>query len=107
VTARPHCRREQLAIRELGVRNLRPLRHHDPDAPQWAAISRLVQPLQEVNASFDTQPTMRMRRAMSDAVAVLILRCADVGRAYWDWTAQEWLDLLGHSHQAFRGQVPD
>ncbi|MFJ3308332.1 hypothetical protein ACIPSA_35700 [Streptomyces sp. NPDC086549] len=98
---------EQLAIRELGLRNLRRLRHHDPDASQWAAINRLVQPPQEVNASFDTTPTMRMQRAMSDAVAVLILRCADVGRVYWDWTAQEWLDLLGRNHQAFREQVSD
>ncbi|MEV4033736.1 hypothetical protein [Streptomyces umbrinus] len=44
---------------------------------------------------------------MTDAVALLLLQCADTGRAYWDWTAQEWLDLLGHNHQAFRGQVPD
>ncbi|MFF3505600.1 hypothetical protein [Streptomyces sp. NPDC003247] len=98
---------ERWAIRELGLRNLRRLRYHNPDAPQWAVISRLIQPMQDVDASFDTPPTMHMTRAMNDAVAVVILRCADVGRAYWDWTDQEWLDLLGHSHKAFRDQVPD
>ncbi|GAA2906353.1 tyrosine-type recombinase/integrase [Streptomyces mexicanus] len=98
---------ERRAIRELGLRNLRRLRYHDPDAPQWTVISRLIQPMRDVNASFDTPPTMHMTRAMNDAIAVVILRCADVGRAYWDWTDQEWLDLLGHSHKAFREQVPD
>ncbi|MEV6762578.1 hypothetical protein AB0N16_18485 [Streptomyces sp. NPDC051105] len=49
---------EQRAIRELGVRHLRRLRHRDPDAPQWAEIGRLLQPLQDVNASFDTPSSM-------------------------------------------------
>lgn len=98
---------ERHAIRELGLRNLRRLRYHDPDAPQWAAISRLLHPLQDVNAGFDTLPTMHLRRAMNDAVAVLLLRCADSGRSYWGWTEKEWLDLLGRNHKAFRGQVPD
>jgi Tat protein secretion system quality control protein TatD with DNase activity len=70
---------EQRAIGELGLRNLRRLRHHDPDAPQWAEIGRLLRPLHDVNASFDTPPSMHARRAMHDAVAVLLLRCAEAG----------------------------
>ncbi|MFF0044132.1 tyrosine-type recombinase/integrase [Streptomyces mirabilis] len=62
---------EQRAIRELGVRNLCRLRHHDRDAPQWAEIGRLLRPLQDVNASFDTPPSMHARRAMHDAAALL------------------------------------
>lgn len=98
---------ELRAIRELGIRNLRRLRYHDPAAPQWAEIGRLLRPLQDINASFDTLPTMHLKRAMDDAVAVLLLRSADSRRAYWDWTDQEWLSLLGRNHKAFQSQVPD
>ncbi|MFG3024486.1 hypothetical protein ACGFZQ_39225 [Streptomyces sp. NPDC048254] len=97
---------EQDAIRELGVRNLRRLRHHDPDAPQWAEIGRLLRPLQDVNASFDTPPNMHTRRAMHDAAAVLLLRSADVGRTFWGWSEQDWLDFLGRNHRAYQEQVP-
>ncbi|MER5927771.1 hypothetical protein [Streptomyces mirabilis] len=98
---------EQRAIRELGLRNLRRQRYHDPDAPQWTDISRLTRPLQDVDASFDVPPTEHARRSANDAVAVVLLRCADEGRAYWDWDGKEWLQLLGHNHRAFQEQVPD
>lgn len=98
---------EQRAIRELGLRNLRRQRYHDPDAPQWADISRLTRPLQDINASFDVPRTEYGRRVMNDAAAVVLLRCADVGRAYWDWDGEEWLRFLGHHHRAFQEQVPD
>ncbi|WP_369275795.1 tyrosine-type recombinase/integrase [Streptomyces sp. R11] len=104
------------AIRRLDLRNLRRLRYHDPDAPQWAALSRLLHPLQDVNVGFDTPPTMHMRRAMNDAVAVLLLRCADSGRSYWEWTRPRviaddvWAKLLGaglnlQSHDLPRGKA--
>ncbi|MGW3941649.1 tyrosine-type recombinase/integrase [Streptomyces phaeochromogenes] len=97
---------EQHAIRGLSVRNLRRLRHHDADAPQWAEVGRLLRPLQDVNASFDLPPSMRVRRAMHDAVAVLLLRSAEMGRAFWGWSEQEWLNFLGRNHTAYRDQVP-
>ncbi|MEU3520913.1 hypothetical protein ABZ770_37600 [Streptomyces sp. NPDC006654] len=97
---------EQDAIRGLGVRNLRRLRHHDPDAPQWAEFGRLLRPLQDVNASFDTPPSMYARRAMHDAAAVLLLRSADVGLTFWGWSEQDWLGFLGRNHRAYREQVP-
>ncbi|WP_234441269.1 hypothetical protein [Streptomyces scabiei] len=43
---------------------------------------------------------------MNDAAAVLLLRCADSGHTYWDWTDQDWLDLLGRNHKAFQKQMP-
>ncbi|MFD8766102.1 tyrosine-type recombinase/integrase [Streptomyces mirabilis] len=52
-------------------------------------------------------PTEHVRRAVNDAVAVVLLRCANAGRAYWDWDGEEWLRFLGHNHRAFQGQVPD
>lgn len=99
---------EQRAIRELSLRNLRRQRYHDPDAPQWADIVRLTRPLQDINASFDVRRTEYGRRVRNDAAAVvLLLRCADVGRAYWDWDGEEWLRFLGPNHRAFQEQVPD
>ncbi|MFD8035024.1 hypothetical protein ACFV3F_41120 [Streptomyces sp. NPDC059717] len=80
---------EQRAIRELGLRNLRRQRYHDPDAPQWADIGRLTRPLLDINASFDVPRTEYGRRVMNDAAAVVLLRCADAGRAYWDWDGKE------------------
>ncbi|MFG2960815.1 hypothetical protein ACGF5O_44725 [Streptomyces sp. NPDC048291] len=98
---------EQVAIRELDLRNLRRQRYHDPDAPQWADISRLTRPLQDINAGFDVPPTEYARRAANDAVAVVLLRCADEGRAYWAWNREDWLRFLGRNHRAFQEQVPD
>jgi len=49
---------------------------------------------------------MHARRAMHDAVAVLLLRCAETGRAFWSWGEQEWRGLLGRDHKAYQEQVP-
>jgi hypothetical protein len=97
---------EQRATHQLGLRNLRRQRYHDPDAPQWADISRITRPLQDIKASFDVPPTEYVRRAVNDAVAVMLLRCADEGHAYWDWDGEKWLRFLGRNHRAFQGQVP-
>ncbi|MET9423382.1 hypothetical protein ABZY06_22110 [Streptomyces sp. NPDC006540] len=65
---------EERAIRELGVDNLRRLRRHDPSAPGWSAIKLLLRPLDTVTAGLDSPPTTHRRRAMDDAVALLLLR---------------------------------
>lgn len=81
---------ERRAIAELGSVNLRRLQRQDALAPGWSAVRRLLRPLDAVNAALDSPPTSHRRRAMGDAVAVILLRCADLGRAYWGWTIQEW-----------------
>jgi hypothetical protein len=86
---------ESQAIGELGVRNLRRLQYHDPTAPGWRVIGRLLRRLEAVNAGLDSPPTTHRRRAMTDAVAVLLVRCAEMERTFWSWTPQEWVDLLG------------
>jgi len=48
---------EARAIQELGVRNLRRLQHHDPSAPGWRVIGRLLRPLEAVSAGLDSPPT--------------------------------------------------
>lgn len=47
---------EAKAISELGLDNLRRLSRHDPTAPGWAVIKRLLQPLEAANASLDYRP---------------------------------------------------
>src|SRR5690606_30503940 len=98
---------EARAIGELGIRNLRRLHCHDPNAPGWRVIGRLLRPLETVNAGLDSPPTAHRRRAMADAVAVLLVRCAEVERTFWGWTTQEWVHLLGRDQAEFHRNAPD
>jgi hypothetical protein len=43
---------------------------------------------------------------MLDVLAVLLVRCAEMGRTFWGWTTQEWVHLLGHDHAEFRRNAP-
>jgi hypothetical protein len=103
VAVRPE---EARAIGELGVANLRRLQYHDPSAPGWRVIRRLLRPLEAVNAGLDSPATAHRRRAMLDVVAVLLVRCAEVGRNFWGWTTQEWVHLLGRDLAEFRRNAP-
>ncbi|MGW0570315.1 tyrosine-type recombinase/integrase [Streptomyces tauricus] len=103
ITLRPS---EERAIRELGVDNLRRLRRHDPSAHGWSTIKRLLRPLDAVTAGLDSPPTTHRRRAMDDAVALLLLRSAQVGRSYWGWTVEEWTQVIGQDQKAFRHSAP-
>ncbi|WP_219912474.1 tyrosine-type recombinase/integrase [Nonomuraea fuscirosea] len=97
---------EVTAIGELGLGNLRRLKWHDPDAPGWAAIRRLLRPLELADSSLDSPPTSHRCRATADATAVLLLRCAQSGRAYWGWTAEEWVEVVGADQAGFRRSAP-
>lgn len=97
---------EGKAISELGLENLRRLHHHDPCAPGWAVIRRLLQPLEAANASLDSPPSSHRRRAMADATAVILLRCAQVGRSYWGWSVEEWTEVIGADQAGFRRSAP-
>ena len=97
---------EATAIQELGVDNLRRLQRHDASASGWRVIRRLVRPIDTVNAGLDSPPTPHRRRAMLDVVAVLLVRSAELGRTFWGWTAQEWVDLLGREQSEFRRHAP-
>jgi len=97
---------EAVAVSELGVRNLRRLKDHDPSAAGWRVIHRLLVPLEAVNAALDSPPTPHRRRAMLDVIAVLLTRCAETGRTFWGWTAQEWIHLLGRNQTEFHEHAP-
>jgi integrase len=98
---------ETRAIQQLGVRNLRRLQYHDPSAPGWRVIWRLLRPLETVNAGLDSPSTPHRRRAMLDVVAVLLVRSAELNRTFWGWSTPEWVHVLGHDQAEFRRHVPD
>ncbi|MET9412463.1 hypothetical protein ABZX90_43220 [Streptomyces sp. NPDC002935] len=69
-------------------------------------ILRLLGPLEAVNAALDSPPTPHRRRAMLGVIAVLLTRCAETGRAFWGWTPQEWIHLLGRTQAEFHQHAP-
>ena len=97
---------EQDAIAELGPGNLRRLARHDPAAPGWQQIRRLLGPLDDATNVLAGPLTSHRRRAMLDATAVALLRCAETGRSYWSWTDEEWAGLLGQDQDGFRKAAP-
>lgn len=98
--------KEARAVTELGVDNLRRLRRHDPAAPGWQVLRRLLRPAEVVNAGLDSPSTSHRRRALLDVVAVLLVRSAELGRTFWGWTTQDWVDLLGRDQIEFRRAAP-
>ena len=93
---------KQRRIAALGVRNLRRLQYHDPAAPGWRVIARLLRPLEAVNAGLDSPPTPHRRRAMADVVAVLLMRCAGVRPHVLGLDREEWVHLLGRDQAEFQ-----
>ena len=97
---------EKDAIIELGPGNLRRLARHDPAARGWQQIRCLLRPLDDASATLQAPPTPHRRRAMLDAAAVVLLRCAETGWSYWAWTDEEWAGLLGQDQHGFRKAAP-
>ena len=97
---------EAAAIADLGAGNLRRLARYDRAAGEWQPIRRLLRPLDDAGAALESPPTSHRRRAMLDASAVVLLRCADTGRSYWAWTDAEWAALLGRDQDGFRKAAP-
>lgn len=86
--------------------NLRRLKRHDPSAAGWRVIRRLLRPLDAVNDGLDSPSTPHRRRAMLDVVAVVLVRSAELGRAFWGWTTEEWVYLLGRDQPEFCRHAP-
>jgi integrase len=97
---------EQDAIAGLGPGNLRRLARHDFASPDWQQVRRLLQPLDDATAALEGPLTPHRRRAILDATAVVLLRCAETGRSYWAWTDEEWAALLGQDQDGFRKAAP-
>lgn len=97
---------EAAAITSLGVDNLRRLGRYDRVAGGWQPIRRLLRSLDDAAAALESPPTSHRRRAVLDASAVMLLRCAQTGRSYWAWTDEEWAGLLGRDQDDYRKAAP-
>jgi integrase len=97
---------EAAAIADLGAVSLRRLGGCDLAAGRWHPIRRLLRPLDDAAAALESPPTSHRRRAMLDASAVVLLRCAQAGRSYWAWADEEWAALIGRDQDGFRKAAP-
>jgi integrase len=108
-------RQGQLSVTELdGLRalGLEMLRCADRDlgSAPWRAVRKLMQPLDEARSALHWHPdTRHQRRFARDATALVLTRCAELGRSYLTWPAQDWADLIGvgagELRQSWPGQV--
>jgi hypothetical protein len=69
---------ERTAIPRLGT-NLRRRHGYERDAPQWQQIERLLRPLEDARAALSCVDTRHNRTDSRDAVALVLLHCAETG----------------------------
>ncbi len=94
---------EARALAGLGVAGLRRSRARgaQQQAPWWAALTRLVEPLDTARAGLHHDDVAGYRRASRDAAGLILAHCAQTGRSYWGWTGWEWARLCGASAEEF------
>lgn len=93
------------ALRRLGM-NLRRRRCYNQDAPEWPVINRLLRPLDDARATLWCPDTPHHRRAITDAIGLVLLRCAEENTSYWGWSEEGWLRLIGTSVAEFERPWP-
>ena len=71
-----------------------------------AGLERLVTPLMDAVARQHMSRGGNRRRQASDAAALILLRCASLGRSFWGWDGKEWADLLAGNAADFRASLP-
>lgn len=102
----PLTRREAQALRGLGIDSLRRLRPSRAQARQWNALGRLLRPLDDVSACLHLSSTFHQRRALLDAVAVVLGRRLGHRRSFWVWSPAQWLELIGRDQAQFLRSAP-
>ena len=82
-------------------------RGHDLQRPEWAAIARLVQPLDDARQALFTPGGRYHERSSLDAVGIILQGCATTQQAFWAWSPETWIDaVLAESQQAFQRLYP-
>ncbi|MET8878782.1 tyrosine-type recombinase/integrase [Nocardia sp. NPDC004604] len=77
------------------------------DAAAWADIGRLVRPLADASAALRwSRDDRHQRRFARDAAGIVLVRCGTLGRAFWQWSTQDWADLIQTEGSAFRRAWP-
>jgi integrase len=96
---------ERDALTQLGM-SVRRRRGHDRDAPQWHVIARLLGPLDDARAAMWCPDSRYYQRAITDAIGLILLRCAEYGTAFWGWSNQDWVQLIGTGAREFEQAWP-
>lgn len=98
--------RERDALMSLGWQ-LRRFRGHDAALLEWNTIRRLVAPLDAATLALwaDYNPS-RQPRSSKDAVATILLRCAEENSIYWNWSEDDWVRLICTHWSSFRTPWP-
>jgi integrase len=98
---------EREALNKLGM-DLRRRRDCDQRAPEWQVIDRLMRPLDDAVAAlhWSTDNTRMHRGFAGDAVALVLLRSAELDRTFWGWSGEEWIQLIGTSLDHFQKPWP-
>ncbi|HTQ20046.1 tyrosine-type recombinase/integrase [Mycobacterium sp.] len=88
-----------LALGPVGLRRNRAVPRRT--TPQWNALARLVEPLDETLAVLHHGEHIRYRRAGLHAAGAVLQHCADAGQSWWGWTPWEWARLCAGSAREF------
>ena len=82
-------------------------RGHTRHGPEWAAIARLLQPLDDARRSVFTPDDPYHHRSALDAVGIILQACATTQQAFWAWDPATWMTaVLTSSQQAFQRAYP-
>ena len=81
------------------VRRSNPSLRQRPSPEIATRLKRLLRPLQH---AFDLQHTEPAERR--GTVAVMLRECLKVERAYWAWSAEQWIVVLGRGSLEFRAR---
>jgi integrase len=80
---------------------------YDPTRQQWELVRRLLMPIDDARrAVWCPQENGQQRRAIGDAAGVILLRCAGLDRAWWGWSCEDWVDLIGTNAREFKRPWP-
>ena len=93
---------EREAIKSFLERRSSPSLRQKPSPEIAARLARLMRPLQHAFAVQRTKPAERR-----GTMAVMLRECLKLERAYWAWSGEQWMVVLGRGSLEFRaGQRP-
>jgi hypothetical protein len=73
------------------------------EAMPWTGVGRLARPLADATAALCWRPDNRhQQRFARDAAGLVLIRCGTLRRAFWDWSTQDWVDLISVKGSDFR-----
>jgi hypothetical protein len=74
--------------------------------PEWAAVTRLVEPLRHAFALFH-MPHHAATRGDYKAVAYVLHACLRKRSSFWAWDANDWARVCGSGAHGLRSDAPD